>query len=69
MRTQSARCCVGGGGPAEIMTGLLPARQSVEVIVLEKARRLPQGFPARNRPRWSTAPARSAPRQHDAAGP
>ena len=30
------RCCVGGGGPAGMMLGLLLARQGVDVIVLEK---------------------------------
>ncbi|MFE3450495.1 FAD-dependent oxidoreductase [Nonomuraea sp. NPDC059194] len=36
MRTETARCCVVGGGPAGMMTGLLLARQGVDVIVLEK---------------------------------
>ena len=36
MRTDIARCCVVGGGPAGMMLGLLLARQGVDVVVLEK---------------------------------
>jgi 2-polyprenyl-6-methoxyphenol hydroxylase-like FAD-dependent oxidoreductase len=32
----SVRCCVGGGGPAGMMLGLLLARAGVDVLVLEK---------------------------------
>src|SRR5438445_12555392 len=32
----SVRCCVVGGGPAGIILGLLLARASVDVLVLEK---------------------------------
>ncbi|MDB5822636.1 MAG: Monooxygenase, binding [Herminiimonas sp.] len=34
--TINTRCCVVGGGPAGMMTGLLLARAGVEVVVLEK---------------------------------
>jgi 2-polyprenyl-6-methoxyphenol hydroxylase-like FAD-dependent oxidoreductase len=34
--TIKTRCCVVGGGPAGMMTGLLLARAGVEVVVLEK---------------------------------
>lgn len=36
MRTETVQCCVVGGGPAGVMTGLLLARAGVEVAVLEK---------------------------------
>jgi 2-polyprenyl-6-methoxyphenol hydroxylase-like FAD-dependent oxidoreductase len=36
MVTESAQCCVIGGGPAGMMAGLLLARQGVKVIVVEK---------------------------------
>ena len=32
----SAQCCIAGGGPAGVMTGLLLARAGVDVLVLEK---------------------------------
>ena len=32
----SVRCCIAGGGPAGILLGLLLARASVDVLVLEK---------------------------------
>ncbi len=36
MMTESAQCCVIGGGPAGMMAGVLLARQGVKVIVVEK---------------------------------
>lgn len=36
MTTVRTTCCVAGGGPAGIMTGLLLARAGVDVVVLEK---------------------------------
>lgn len=36
MRTLRTQICIGGGGPAGIMLGLLLARAGVEVVVLEK---------------------------------
>jgi len=36
MGTIQTRCCVVGGGPAGMMTGLLLARAGVDVVVLEK---------------------------------
>ena len=36
MVTESAQCCVVGGGPAGMMAGVLLARQGVKVIVVEK---------------------------------
>ncbi len=35
-KTIRTRCCIAGGGPAGIMTGLLLARRGVDVTVLEK---------------------------------
>jgi 2-polyprenyl-6-methoxyphenol hydroxylase-like FAD-dependent oxidoreductase len=35
-KTMSVRCCIAGGGPAGMMLGLLLARASVDVLVLEK---------------------------------
>ena len=32
----NAQCCVAGGGPAGLMSGMLLARAGVETIVLEK---------------------------------
>ena len=32
----NAQCCVAGGGPAGLMSGMLLARAGVEAIVLEK---------------------------------
>ena len=36
MHQETVQCCVVGGGPAGIMSGVLLARQGVEVLVLEK---------------------------------
>src|SRR5947209_5425319 len=36
MTTETARCCVAGGGPAGVMLGFLLARAGVDVVVLEK---------------------------------
>ncbi|MEU8952856.1 FAD-dependent oxidoreductase [Streptomyces sp. NPDC048518] len=36
MKTEQIQACVVGGGPAGMMTGLLLARQGVDVVVLEK---------------------------------
>jgi 2-polyprenyl-6-methoxyphenol hydroxylase-like FAD-dependent oxidoreductase len=36
MMGETARCCIAGGGPAGMMLGVLLARASVEVVVLEK---------------------------------
>jgi 2-polyprenyl-6-methoxyphenol hydroxylase-like FAD-dependent oxidoreductase len=36
MQRVAVRCCVAGGGPAGVMTGLLLARAGVDVVVLEK---------------------------------
>jgi 2-polyprenyl-6-methoxyphenol hydroxylase-like FAD-dependent oxidoreductase len=36
LRTENFGCCVVGGGPAGVMTGLLLARAGVDVLVLEK---------------------------------
>ncbi|MDN5937459.1 MAG: FAD-dependent monooxygenase [Salinisphaera sp.] len=35
-KTITTRCCIVGGGPAGVMTGLLLARSGAEVLVLEK---------------------------------
>src|SRR5262245_54816769 len=34
--SESARCCIAGGGPAGMMLGVLLARAGVDVLVLEK---------------------------------
>ena len=36
MQTIKTRCCIAGGGPAGIMLGYLLARNSIDVVVLEK---------------------------------
>jgi len=36
MQRVAVRCCVAGGGPAGVMTGLLLARAGIDVVVLEK---------------------------------
>ncbi len=41
----TARCAIVGAGPAGLMLGLLLARAGVEVIVIEKQRGFPAGFP------------------------
>jgi len=35
-RAIETRCCIAGGGPAGMMLGVLLARMSVDVVVLEK---------------------------------
>lgn len=36
LRTLSTTCCIGGGGPAGMMLGLLLGRAGIDVVVLEK---------------------------------